>query len=205
MFGNYPFVICISFWQLWECILNLHPSGHTKHAGRGQATDGTSIPCPGCEFMFSRLWISVHSHLFGRVSGVPCGRALFAAHASGLSLQTETLTHLKLLKCTFRKGAKVVRKETFSHPREILLKSWLASGGRFSISRRFLVSTPRHSRFLLQRAWRFYSRARLYKSARLVQVFGFVTVLKFRGRLGQDGGCWGETNQGRSQSSGQIY
>lgn len=52
----------------WEYILNPRPSGRTEHAGRGEATDGTSIPRPGCEFMFSRLWISLHIRLFGRLA-----------------------------------------------------------------------------------------------------------------------------------------
>lgn len=95
-------LLCISIWQLWEYILNLCQPGLTEHAGRGQATDGTSIPHPGCEFMFSRLRISLHIHLFGSTNAFPSGHALYAISAFGLALQTETLIHLKLLKCTFR-------------------------------------------------------------------------------------------------------
>lgn len=48
-------VLHVSVWQLWGYILNPCPPGQSRHAGRGQATDGTSIPCPGCEFMHSGL------------------------------------------------------------------------------------------------------------------------------------------------------
>lgn len=36
-------------------VLNPRASGLGKHAERGEATDGTSIPHPGCECMFLTL------------------------------------------------------------------------------------------------------------------------------------------------------
>lgn len=81
----------------WEHILNPCPWGLTKHAGTGEATDGTSIPCPGCEFMFSKLWISFHIHLFCRLPAVSCGQALYATYAFGRADETETSIHFKLL------------------------------------------------------------------------------------------------------------
>lgn len=57
MFEIYSFVEGAACLHLTVVRVNLspRPTGDTKHAGRGQASDGTSIPCPGCEFMFSRL------------------------------------------------------------------------------------------------------------------------------------------------------
>lgn len=87
----------VSPFDSWEYVLNPCPSGLTKYAGRGEATDGTSIPCPGCEFMFSRLWISIHICLFGSLTAVSCGRASYATYAFGQADETETSIHFKLL------------------------------------------------------------------------------------------------------------
>lgn len=115
-----------SIWQLWEYILNPCPSGHTKHAGRGQATDGTSIPCPGCEFMLSRLWISIHIHLFGRLTAVPCGQALYAIYGWA---KLERLKHSFIWNCwnAHLAASKRLCSKALKHPGETLLKHSSAS------------------------------------------------------------------------------
>lgn len=62
MYETFPYTMGCSttpVWQFGESILNLHPIGLTKHAGKGQATDGRSIPYPGWTFTFSLAWISL--------------------------------------------------------------------------------------------------------------------------------------------------
>lgn len=45
------------FWQCGVMFWMVVPQDLARHAGRGKATAGTSIPRPSCEFMLCRLWI----------------------------------------------------------------------------------------------------------------------------------------------------
>lgn len=152
----------------WEHVLSPCPWGLTKHAGTGEATDGTSIPFPGCEFMFSKLWISFHIHLLGRLPAVSCGQALYATYAFGRADETETSIHFKLL-LHIQQPVRGYAVNTHGPMRNLTetFKCHHSRHSSFFLPTHLFGSAVPHS-FLRWQAWRFYSTTKLYKSALVV-------------------------------------